>query len=204
MPPTAVLSSALRGDVTVPFTPGRMDADAEHTDVESFAALEPTADGFRNYRRDGDDVPAEERMTWNYSKKTTELFMNAVQGKPGTHLGEIEDADGFGEHGSIACGDALTFYFKLDENGKIKDATFQTFGCASAIASSSALTEMIKGKTLEEVLGARRSVAEGVYTASAAAALRSASPITRPPTASSAGRPTAGSCSSRRGAAACR
>jgi hypothetical protein len=45
-------------------------------------------------------------MTWNYSQKTTDLFMAAVQGKPGTHLGEIEDADGFGEHGSISCGDA--------------------------------------------------------------------------------------------------
>ncbi len=55
-------------------------------------------------------------MTWNYSKKTTELFMDAVSGQPGTHLGEIEDADGFGEHGSIACGDALRFTFRVDRH----------------------------------------------------------------------------------------
>ena len=55
-------------------------------------------------------------MTWNYSKKTTELFMAAVSGQPGTHLGEIEDADGFGEHGSLACGDALRFTFRVERH----------------------------------------------------------------------------------------
>lgn len=83
---------------------------------------------------------------WEYTDKVKEHFLNP------RNVGEIENPDGVAEVGSLACGDALKLTFKLDENKRIKDAKFKTFGCASAIASSSALTEMIKGMTVEEAL----------------------------------------------------
>ena len=81
---------------------------------------------------------------WEYTDELKDHFLNP------RNVGEIENPDGIGEVGSLACGDALKLTFKLDENGRIKDAKFKTFGCASAIATSSVLTEMIKGKTLDE------------------------------------------------------
>ncbi len=81
---------------------------------------------------------------WEYTDKVREYFLNPK------NVGEIEDADGVAEVGSIACGDALKLTFKLGSDGKITEAKFKTFGCASAIASASALTEMIKGMTIEE------------------------------------------------------
>ncbi|MFH1058791.1 MAG: Fe-S cluster assembly protein NifU [Pseudomonadota bacterium] len=81
---------------------------------------------------------------WEYTDKVKKYFTDPV------NVGEVENPDGVGEVGSLACGDALRLTIKLDDAGKIADAKFQTFGCASAIASSSALTEMVKGMSLEE------------------------------------------------------
>ena len=84
---------------------------------------------------------------WDYTPIVKDHFLNP------RNVGDIPDADAVGEVGSLACGDALKLYIKLDDNkDKIVDAKFQTFGCASAIASSSALTEMVKGKSLDEAL----------------------------------------------------
>ncbi|HNS19417.1 MAG TPA: Fe-S cluster assembly protein NifU [Sedimentisphaerales bacterium] len=83
---------------------------------------------------------------WEYTDKVMDHFLNP------RNVGEVENPDGVGEVGSLACGDALKLTFKLDKKGRIADVKFKTFGCASAIASSSVLTELIKGKTLEEAM----------------------------------------------------
>lgn len=80
---------------------------------------------------------------WEYTEKTEKYFNEPV------NVGEVADASGTGEVGSITCGDALKLTLKI-EDGIITEAKFKTFGCASAIASSSALTEMVVGKTVEE------------------------------------------------------
>ena len=81
---------------------------------------------------------------WDYTEKVKDHFLNP------RNVGEVEDPDGVGEVGSLACGDALRLTFKLDQDKRIKEIKFKTFGCASAIASSSVLTEIVKGMTVEE------------------------------------------------------
>ena len=80
-----------------------------------------------------------------YSEKVMEHFNNP------RNVGEIEGADGVGEVGNAKCGDIMKIYLKI-EDGVIKDASFKTFGCGAAVATSSMSTELIKGKTIEEAL----------------------------------------------------
>jgi len=80
---------------------------------------------------------------WEYTDTVTEHFQNP------RNVGEVENPSGTGDVGSLACGDALKLTLKIEDD-RITDAKFKTFGCASAIASSSALTEMVKGMTVEE------------------------------------------------------
>lgn len=82
---------------------------------------------------------------WDYTEEVMEHYRNP------RNVGKIDDADAIGEAGSLACGDALKIYLKIDKNNIVTDAKFQTFGCGSAVASSSILTEMIIGKPLDEV-----------------------------------------------------
>jgi nitrogen fixation NifU-like protein len=80
-----------------------------------------------------------------YSEKVMDHFRNP------RNVGVIEDADGVGEVGNAKCGDIMKIYLKI-ENGIVEDVKFETFGCASAVASSSMATELIKGKPVSETL----------------------------------------------------
>ncbi len=81
---------------------------------------------------------------WDYSDKVIDHYRNP------RNVGKIDNADAIGEAGSLTCGDSLKIYLKI-KDGVVTDAKFQTFGCGSAVASSSILTEMIIGKTIDEV-----------------------------------------------------
>ena len=81
-----------------------------------------------------------------YSEKVMDHFQHP------RNVGKIKDADGVGEVGNAKCGDIMKMYIKVDENEIITDVKFNTFGCGSAIATSSMATEMIKGKSIKEAL----------------------------------------------------
>ena len=81
-----------------------------------------------------------------YSEKVMDHFRNP------RNVGQIDDADGIGEVGNAKCGDIMRMYIKVDDDQVITDIKFNTFGCGSAIATSSMATELIKGKTIDEVM----------------------------------------------------
>ena len=83
-------------------------------------------------------------MNGPYSEKVMDHFMEP------RNMGDIKDADAVGTVGNPACGDVMKLQIKVGENGIIEDAKFKTYGCGSAIASSSLVTEMLKGRTLDE------------------------------------------------------
>lgn len=89
-----------------------------------------------------------------YSEKVMDHFKNP------RNVGEIENADGIGEVGNPRCGDIMKVYLKI-EDGIIADIKFKTFGCGSAIASSSMATEMVKGKTIDEAMAVTNKAVAG-------------------------------------------
>lgn len=88
---------------------------------------------------------------WKYSDTLMDHFMNP------RNVGTLENADGHSEVGSPQCGDAMYLDIDIDDNGNIGNIAFKTFGCAGAIASASALTEIVKGLPLEEALAIKNS-----------------------------------------------
>jgi nitrogen fixation NifU-like protein len=95
-------------------------------------------------------------MTDGYSEKVMEHFANP------RNVGEIKDADGIGKVGNPVCGDLMWIYIKVKDD-RLEDVKFKTFGCGAAIATSSMVTEMAKGKTLDEALKiTRNDVAEAL------------------------------------------
>ncbi|MCL2061769.1 MAG: iron-sulfur cluster assembly scaffold protein [Firmicutes bacterium] len=80
-----------------------------------------------------------------YTDKVMEIFSTPK------NVGELKDANGIGNVGNASCGDIMKIFLRI-ENNIIQDVSFLTFGCAAAIASSSAATEIIKGMTVENAL----------------------------------------------------
>lgn len=102
------------------------------------------------------------KNTANYSKKVMELFMNPK------NVGEIKNADGIGKVGNPVCGDLMFIYIRVGKDRKgnenLKDVKFKTFGCAAAIATSSMITELAKGKKLEQAMKlTRKNVADSLH-----------------------------------------
>lgn len=92
-----------------------------------------------------------------YTEKVMDHFTNP------RNVGEISDADGIGEVGNAKCGDIMRIYLKVNDDEVIEDVKFKTFGCGAAIATSSMVTEMVKGKTLKEALDiSNKAVAEAL------------------------------------------
>jgi len=91
-----------------------------------------------NFLKEANEMPV-------YGEKVMEHFYNP------RNVGEIEDADGIGEEGNPVCGDMMTFYIKVKDD-HLEDVKFKTFGCGAAIAVSSMVSEMAKGKTLDEAM----------------------------------------------------
>ncbi len=81
-----------------------------------------------------------------YNEKVMDHFTNP------RNVGTMDDADGVGEVGNVTCGDIMRIYIKVDDHERITDIKFQTFGCGAALATSSMVTELVKGKTIEEAL----------------------------------------------------
>jgi len=102
-----------------------------------------------------------------YGEKVMDHFMHP------RNVGQIKDANGVGETGNPTCGDIMKIFLKIEQNGKgeeyIEDVKFQTFGCGAAVATSSMVTEMVKGKTLDE--------AEKISNAAVAEALGGLPPV---------------------------
>jgi len=92
---------------------------------------------------------------WKYTEVLMDHFMNP------RNVGTLEDPDGHSEVGSPKCGDAMNLDIEIDEDDRISDIRFRTFGCAGAIASASALTEMVKGLPVEEALKVKNSQIAG-------------------------------------------